>query len=64
MSIEKIRKQIRIEEDELRLENIFLGAGTVLINGKEEVMISTNGALSLLENMLTDNGFKFITYLN
>jgi len=64
MSIEKIRRQIIIEEDELRRENIFQGAGTILINGKEEVMISTNGALEIAERMLRANGYKFITILN
>ena len=62
-TIQQIAVEIKKLERELIAKNIFNGAGIVTIKETGEE-ISTNGALSNLEDMLKENGYKFTTWLN
>jgi hypothetical protein len=62
-TIKQIEEEVKNLEWELVSKNIFNGAGTVTIKETGE-MISTNGALSNLEDLLIENGYRFSTHLN
>ena len=61
--MQTIREWLEKKETELRLQNIFNGAGTITLKETQE-KISTNGALQDLEDYLDTNNIEYITYLN
>jgi len=63
-TISQIREASELLEKKHYAENNFTGAGYFEINTENGIeRISTNGALASIEDLLTENEFKFKTIL-
>jgi len=61
-TLEQVKVEIEAVELENRMANNFNGAGTATLENGE--MISSNGAIQEVEDILTANGIKYTVRLN
>ena len=61
-TLTQIKAEIKKVELENRMANNFNGAGTVTLEDGE--MISSNGAIQEVEDLLTENGIKYTVRLD